>query len=152
MHSLCALFFFFNDTATTEIYTLSLQRRSSDLTSPSPKTSGTSPTPSTIASSRKPRGWPRRPRRTRTHSRSDQGILLRAEGSESDLHAVEARQDLHPPVAASDLLESAGLGEEGGDLLAVGGGLVVGPAHAFAPPHPTDLPAAHVAREPPLVP
>src|SRR6266404_9680070 len=28
---LCSFFFFFNDTATTEIYTLSLQRRSSDL-------------------------------------------------------------------------------------------------------------------------
>src|SRR5258708_37367490 len=28
---LCLFFFFFNDTATTEIYTLSLQRRSSDL-------------------------------------------------------------------------------------------------------------------------
>ena len=27
----CVFFFFFNDTATTEIYTLSLQRRSSDL-------------------------------------------------------------------------------------------------------------------------
>src|SRR5436853_6333750 len=30
-YSLDCMFFFFNDTATTEIYTLSLQRRSSDL-------------------------------------------------------------------------------------------------------------------------
>src|SRR2546429_9918013 len=31
-HPLLFIFFFFNDTATTEIYTLSLHRRSSDLT------------------------------------------------------------------------------------------------------------------------
>src|SRR2546423_15068089 len=45
------LFFFFNDTATTEIYTLSLHDRSSDLTSPPPGISRSRRSPGTGTSS-----------------------------------------------------------------------------------------------------
>src|SRR5437879_3782083 len=102
-------------------------------------------------SSAAPRGWPRLPQRTRTQRRSDQCSVLRPEGSESDLHAVVGRQDLRPPLGAGDLLEPARLGEERGDSLVVGDGLVVVEAQALGARHLAELESDDVARVAPVL-
>src|SRR5206468_5737380 len=118
---------------------------------PSPKSSGTKTTTRSSPSNPMPRGWPRLPQRTRTQRRSDQCIVLRPEGSESDLHAVVGRQDLHPPLGAGDLLEPARLGEERGDSLVVGDGLVVVEAQALGARHLAELESDDVARVAPVL-
>src|SRR5216684_8612652 len=68
----CLLFFFFNDTATTEIYTLSLHDA---LPISGPRCSRTSKRtwPGSITCSPRPRGW--RPRRSEEHTSELQSRL-----------------------------------------------------------------------------
>src|SRR3712207_8348296 len=84
--------FFFNDTATTEIYTLSLHRRSSDLTTARARARGRA---GRAVAGRGRRAPPRRRRRPRAGRRRRQGARLeRYARSEEHTSELQSRQYL----------------------------------------------------------
>src|SRR6266508_1830712 len=65
---------------------------------------------------------------------------------EVELHPVPGGGDLHGVIAAGDLLEAAGLGEHGGELVVVVGGLVVEHDQVLGPRQLAQLHTHHIAR------
>src|SRR3989337_3019950 len=92
--AIAGAFIFFNDTATTEIYTLSLTRRSSDLTGSSNPIQNTISTGSSASVSTAPT---RRPRHTSHAANAADKVTRRKARSKAEKTPAENRSAQLPP-------------------------------------------------------